>query len=164
MPYAFPIKVTDTDPEVGTFARMLEDITGASKVKAEEMDEERMAVVTVTKFECIFPRGLLLETLESEAQLKDMHDVRERRALIEVENGPKFEPIIVTLADDVVGRFVVSIELINGVAYVKAFNSDPTWEAAVNWNERDLPIPEDTESPEAVSDIHRKYLTLTEGR
>jgi len=124
-PYDFPIKVTETDPEVGTLARILEDIKGASKVKAEENEDDKIAVVTATNIEGLWPRGLLHETLESDIQPKELHDVRERRALVEVANMPKFEPEIVTQTDDVTGRFVISTELINGAAYVNAFKSDP---------------------------------------
>jgi len=98
----------------------------------------------------------LHKTLESEVQLNALNDVRERRALIEVAKGPKFEPEIVTLTDDVRGRFVIATELINGVAYVNAFSNDPIWDATVTWKELDLPIPAETEIPEDVSDVHRK--------
>jgi hypothetical protein len=156
IPYELPIKVTDIEPEAGTFARTLEDINGASNVKTNETEDDKMAAVTATKFDGIFPRGLLHKILESEVHCKATNDVRERRALIVVANGPKFEPKIVTLTEDERGRFVISTELTKGVAYVNAFNSDPIWDAAVTWNELDLPMPEDIEIPEDVSEVHRK--------
>jgi hypothetical protein len=98
----------------------------------------------------------LHKTLESEIHTNALNDVRYRRALIELAKEPKFDPDIVTLTDDVKGRFVTETELTNGAAYVNAFNNDPIWDATVTWKELDLPIPEETEIPEDVSDIHRK--------
>jgi hypothetical protein len=54
-PYEFPIIVTETDPEAGTFARILVDTTGASNVKTKEMVDDRTAVVTATDEEGIRP-------------------------------------------------------------------------------------------------------------
>ena len=43
---------------------------------------------------------------------------------------------------------------------MNTLDKDPIWEAAVKWNELDLPNPVDTESPEDESDVHLKYRTL----
>ena len=45
--------------------------------------------------------------------------------MIVVAKAPKFEPNMVTLALDVMGRFVIATELRYGVVYVNAFNKDP---------------------------------------
>jgi hypothetical protein len=54
-PYKFPIIVTETDPEAGTFARILVDITGESNVKTKEIVDDRTATVTATCEEGICP-------------------------------------------------------------------------------------------------------------
>ena len=66
--YEFPIKVTEHDPEVGTFARMLTDIKGALYVKTSEEVDDRIPAVTATKETSKCPRAFLHRTLESEIQ------------------------------------------------------------------------------------------------
>jgi hypothetical protein len=63
-----PIKVTEYDAEVGTFARMLEEIEGALYVKITEVLEDKMPAVTAAKDESKCPAALLHRTLESEIQ------------------------------------------------------------------------------------------------
>ena len=133
------------------------------KVIRSEVVDESIATVTDTNDEGIYPRGFLHPTLESDIHIAASNDVRVRRALIVVAKAPKFEPVMVTLADEVSGTFVNARELAKGVTYVKAFNKDPICKAVVTWNELDLPIPEDTEKPEDVSDVHRTYRTLMGG-
>ena len=136
---------------------------GALKVKRSEVVDANMATVTDTNGEGIYPRGFLHKTLESDTHIPVSKDVRARRALTVVAKAPKFEPVIVTLADDVSGIFVNATELTNGVTYVNALNKDPICKAVVTWNELDLPTPEETENPEDVSDVHRTYRTLMGG-
>jgi hypothetical protein len=151
-----PITVTEYDPEAGTFARMLTDIKGALNVKTSEELDDRIAAVTATKERSECPRAFLHITLESEIQPDCWNDVRVRRVLIVVANAPKFEPVMVTLALEVMGRFVIATELMYGVVYVNAFNKDPIWEATVKRNDLVLPNPADKETPEDESDVHRK--------
>jgi hypothetical protein len=88
---------------------------GALKVKRSEVVDANMATVTDTNGEGMYPRGFLPKTLESDTHITASNDVRARRALTVVAKAPKFEPVIVTLADDVSGIFVNATELTNGV-------------------------------------------------